>query len=112
MKRFRSPHGDDCSCERSACNSTATCRPTAARRFFPAPFEDSMPRSDQIAIVLFNLGGPEILAAVEPFLVNLFSDREIIELPGGALLQPVFARIIAKMRGPGVRANYTLIGGG
>jgi protoporphyrin/coproporphyrin ferrochelatase len=71
-----------------------------------------MPRNDQIAIVLFNLGGPDNLAAVEPFLVNLFSDREIIELPGGALLQPVFARLIAKMRGPGVRANYTLIGGG
>lgn len=71
-----------------------------------------MPRNDQIAIVLFNLGGPENLAAVEPFLVNLFSDREIIELPGGALLQPVVARVIAKMRGPGVRANYTLIGGG
>jgi ferrochelatase len=71
-----------------------------------------MPRHDQIAIVLFNLGGPENLAAVEPFLVNLFSDREIIELPGGAMLQPVVARIIAKLRGPGVRANYTLIGGG
>lgn len=68
--------------------------------------------NDQIAIVLFNLGGPENLAAVEPFLVNLFSDREIIELPGGSLLQPVVARLIAKMRGPGVRANYTLIGGG
>lgn len=68
--------------------------------------------NDQTAIVLFNLGGPENLAAVEPFLVNLFSDREIIELPGGALLQPVMARLIAKMRGPGVRANYTLIGGG
>jgi ferrochelatase len=71
-----------------------------------------MPRNDQVAIVLFNLGGPDNLAAVEPFLVNLFSDREIIELPGGALLQPVLARVIAKMRGPGVRANYTQIGGG
>lgn len=71
-----------------------------------------MPRNDQVAIVLFNLGGPDNLAAVEPFLVNLFSDREIIELPGGAFLQPVVARVIAKMRGPGVRANYTLIGGG
>lgn len=71
-----------------------------------------MPRHGQVAIVLFNLGGPDNLAAVEPFLVNLFSDREIIELPGGALLQPVLARVIAKVRGPGVRANYTLIGGG
>lgn len=64
------------------------------------------------AIVLFNLGGPDDLASVEPFLVNLFSDREIIELPLGAALQPVMARIIAKMRGPSVRKNYARIGGG
>ena len=62
--------------------------------------------------MLFNLGGPEDLASVEPFLVKLFSDREIIELPGGAALQPLMARLIAKMRGPSVRANYTQIGGG
>jgi ferrochelatase len=53
----------------------------------------------QTAIVLFNLGGPENLASVEPFLVNLFSDREIIDLPFGATLQPVLARLIARMRG-------------
>lgn len=64
------------------------------------------------AIVLFNLGGPDNLASVEPFLVNLFSDREIIELPLGAALQPVMARIIAKMRGPSVRRHYARIGGG
>jgi ferrochelatase len=68
--------------------------------------------SDQIAVVLFNLGGPDDLQAVEPFLVNLFSDREIIELPLGAALQPLMARIIAKMRGPSVRRNYERIGGG
>ena len=66
----------------------------------------------QTAIVLFNLGGPDDLAAVEPFLVNLFSDREIIQLPGGAALQPLMARLIAKMRGPSVRGNYRRIGGG
>ncbi|OFW04749.1 MAG: ferrochelatase [Acidobacteria bacterium RIFCSPLOWO2_02_FULL_67_36] len=64
------------------------------------------------AIVLFNLGGPDDLAAVEPFLVNLFSDREIIELPFGAAMQPLMARLIAKMRGPSVRRNYQRIGGG
>jgi ferrochelatase len=64
------------------------------------------------AIVLFNLGGPGDLAAVEPFLVNLFSDREIIQLPGGAALQPTMARLIAKLRGPSVRQNYQRIGGG
>ena len=49
---------------------------------------------------------------MEPFLVNLFSDREIIELPLGAALQPVMARLIARMRGPSVRRNYSRIGGG
>ncbi len=64
------------------------------------------------AIVLFNLGGPDDLNAVEPFLVNLFQDREIIQLPGGPALQPWVARLIAKMRGPSVRNNYRRIGGG
>jgi ferrochelatase len=68
--------------------------------------------STATAVVLFNLGGPDDLAAVEPFLVNLFSDREIIELPFGAALQPAFARLIAKVRGPSVRRNYASIGGG
>jgi protoporphyrin/coproporphyrin ferrochelatase len=67
---------------------------------------------EQVAIVLFNLGGPGDLAAVEPFLVRLFSDREIIELPGGSALQPLVARVIARLRGPSVRANYASIGGG
>jgi len=44
-----------------------------------------MDQRDDIAVLFFNLGGPDTLAAVEPFLVNLFSDREIIELPGGDL---------------------------
>lgn len=66
----------------------------------------------QTAIILFNLGGPDNLAAVEPFLVNLFRDREIIQLPGGAALQPLMARLIAKMRGRSVRNNYRRIGGG
>jgi ferrochelatase len=65
-----------------------------------------------VGILLFNLGGPDDLAGVEPFLVNLFSDREIIELPGGARLQPLVARLIARLRGPSVRRNYQAIGGG
>jgi protoporphyrin/coproporphyrin ferrochelatase len=64
------------------------------------------------AVLLFNLGGPDDLESVEPFLVNLFTDREIIQLPGGAALQPWVARLIAKMRGPSVRNNYRRIGGG
>jgi ferrochelatase len=63
-------------------------------------------------VLLFNLGGPDDQASVEPFLVNLFSDREIIELPFGARAQPLMARLIAKLRGPAVRRNYASIGGG
>jgi ferrochelatase len=65
-----------------------------------------------VGVVLLNLGGPESLPEVEPFLVRLFSDREIIELPLGALAQPIFARVVARVRGPSVRANYARIGGG
>ncbi len=65
-----------------------------------------------VGVLLFNMGGPDTLDDVEPFLVRLFSDRNIIELPLGALLQPVVARVIAKSRGPGVRRNYAAIGGG
>lgn len=63
-------------------------------------------------VLLFNLGGPDTLADVEPFLVNLFSDRDIIQLPLGPRVQPLFARLIAKLRGPKVRQNYASIGGG
>jgi ferrochelatase len=67
---------------------------------------------DPIGVLLFNLGGPDDLESVEPFLIRLFSNRDIIELPLGAMLQPIVARIIAKARGPSVRENYRRIGGG
>jgi len=72
----------------------------------------SPPSQGPIGVLLFNLGGPDDLESVEPFLVRLFSDRDIIELPMGALLQPIVARIIARSRGPSVRENYKRIGGG
>jgi ferrochelatase len=65
-----------------------------------------------IGLLLFNLGGPGTLDDVEPFLINLFSDRDIIELPMGALLQPIVARLIARSRLPSVKENYRSIGGG
>lgn len=66
--------------------------------------------SRKIAIVLFNLGGPERLEDVRPFLKNLFSDKAIIRL-----LQPfrwLVAGRIAKQREEAAQANYSLIGGG
>jgi protoporphyrin/coproporphyrin ferrochelatase len=63
------------------------------------------------ALVLLNMGGPDSLEAVEPFLYNLFCDRDLIRLPLGALLQRPFARLISRRRAPMVRQNYAAIGG-
>lgn len=71
-----------------------------------------MAGSGRAGVVLFNLGGPETLAEVRPFLVRLFSDRELIRLPGGPRLQPAMARLIAALRAPITRRHYRAIGGG
>ena len=71
-----------------------------------------MSTQDQtVGVVLLNLGGPEKLADVEPFLYNLFSDRQIIRL-GPSFLQKPIARMIAKRRAPKSCKSYELIGGG
>ncbi len=62
------------------------------------------------AVLLLQMGGPDSLEAVEPFLINLFSDRDIIKI-GPAFLQPVLARIIAKRRTSKVIDYYDKIGG-
>lgn len=67
---------------------------------------------ESTGILLYNMGGPETLDDVESFLRAVFSDRAIIELPLGGALQPAFARLIARVRGPAVRRNYERIGGG
>jgi ferrochelatase len=66
---------------------------------------------NKIGVLLLNLGGPERLSDVRPFLYNLFSDRQIIRL-GPAFLQKTIARIIAYRRAPKSMANYARIGGG
>ena len=63
-----------------------------------------------IAVVLFNLGGPDGPDAVEPFLSNLFSDPAIIGLPG--LFRRPLAKLIARRRAPVARAIYARMGGG
>lgn len=63
----------------------------------------------KIAVVLFNLGGPDSLEAVEPFLRNLFSDPAIISLPG--LVRYPLARLIAGRRAPIAREIYAHMGG-
>jgi ferrochelatase len=63
-------------------------------------------------ILLLNLGGPDRLEAVRPFLLRLFGDREIIRLPGGRIGQWLIGRMIAYARTKEVRENYRRIGGG
>lgn len=64
----------------------------------------------KVAVVLFNLGGPDRQEAVEPFLYNLFNDPAIIGLPWP--LRPLLARLISRRRGPVARGIYAEIGGG
>ena len=61
------------------------------------------------AIILFNLGGPDSLSAVEPFLFNLFNDPAIISLP--TIFRYPLAKIISKKRAPVARAIYSEMGG-
>jgi len=64
----------------------------------------------RVGIVLFQLGGPDSLEAVEPFLRNLFLDPDIIPMgPLGFLRGPV-ANYIAKKRSVPVRGRYAMIG--
>ena len=66
----------------------------------------------KVAVVLMQLGGPDSLEAIEPFLTNLFSDPEIIELPLTRLARRPLARLIARNRSRKVRSHYAAIGGG
>jgi len=62
------------------------------------------------AIVLFNLGGPDGPAAVQPFLFNLFNDAAIIDVPQP--LRWLLAKLISSRRAPIARDIYANIGGG
>ncbi len=63
------------------------------------------------AVVLLNLGGPDSLEAVEPFLYNLFCDPFIIDLPLGFLFRKPLAKRISSKRSKEVQHFYQLIGG-
>lgn len=65
----------------------------------------------RVGVLLLNLGGPDELDDVRPFLFNLFSDPEIIRLPFRALQKPL-AWVISSRRTKTSQANYKQIGGG
>lgn len=68
--------------------------------------------SPPTGVVLLNMGGPDSPGAVRPFLFRLFSDRDLIPLPAGAVTQPLFAWIVSGLRARKVRRYYEEIGGG
>ncbi len=70
-----------------------------------------MADSKKIAVVLFQLGGPDSQAAVEPFLYNLFCDPDIINFPGAFLARKAIAKLISTTRSKVVGQHYAEIGG-
>ena len=77
------------------------------------PPATSAKSADRVGVLLLNLGGPEGLEDVQPFLYNLFADPDIIRLPPGTtFLQPLLAQFISMMRAPKSSEGYRAIGGG
>jgi ferrochelatase len=65
---------------------------------------------EKVGVILLNLGGPDSIQAVKPFLYNLFSDRQIIRL-GPPFLQKPLAWLISTIRSKKTEKMYRIIGG-
>jgi ferrochelatase len=65
----------------------------------------------KVGVVLFQLGGPDTLEAVEPFLYNLFCDPDIIDFPFARLAREPLARLVSSRRARRVQDHYAQIGG-
>ena len=72
---------------------------------------NSVAARKKIGVVLFQLGGPDRLDAVESFLYNLFCDPEIINFMGASVARKPLAKLIASRRAQVVREHYQAIGG-
>jgi ferrochelatase len=66
----------------------------------------------RVGIVLFQLGGPDTLEAIEPFLYNLFCDPDIIDFPFARIGRKPLAKLISTTRARKVQHHYSVIGGG
>jgi protoporphyrin/coproporphyrin ferrochelatase len=66
----------------------------------------------RVGVVLFQLGGPDTLAAIEPFLYNLFCDPDIIDFPFARIGRKPLAKLISTTRARKVQHHYSVIGGG
>jgi ferrochelatase len=65
-----------------------------------------------VGVVLFQLGGPDTLEAIEPFLFNLFCDPDIIDFPFARIGRKPLAKLISSTRARKVQHHYATIGGG
>jgi ferrochelatase len=65
----------------------------------------------RIGVVLFQLGGPDTLEAIEPFLFNLFCDPDIIDFPFARIGRKPLAKLISSTRARKVQHHYATIGG-
>ncbi|XP_062099193.1 ferrochelatase-2, chloroplastic [Humulus lupulus] len=73
----------------------------------------SQVEEEKVGVLLLNLGGPETLNDVQPFLYNLFADPDIIRLPRlFRFLQRPLAQLISVLRAPKSKEGYAAIGGG
>ena len=66
----------------------------------------------RVGVILFQLGGPDTLAAIEPFLYNLFCDPDIIDFPFARIGRKPLAKLISTTRARKVQHHYATIGGG
>lgn len=65
----------------------------------------------RVAVILFQLGGPDTLAAIEPFLFNLFCDPDIIDFPFARIGRKPLAKLVSAARARKVQHHYATIGG-
>jgi ferrochelatase len=65
----------------------------------------------KLGVVLFQLGGPDSIQAIEPFLYNLFCDPDIIDFPFARIARQPLAKLIASRRAKHVAHHYAEIGG-
>jgi protoporphyrin/coproporphyrin ferrochelatase len=68
--------------------------------------------SRRVGVILFQLGGPDTLEAIEPFLYNLFCDPDIIDFPFARIGRKALAKLISVTRAKKVQHHYATIGGG
>ena len=65
----------------------------------------------KVAVMICNMGGPSSLEEVEPYLLNIFSDPDIIDIPLPGLFRMKFVRWLVRKRVPKSKEIYQKIGG-